>query len=515
MLRGIGVVFLTASLGACGVTERPTTDLGGSDFDVPLPDVVTADRGDAGDVPADAACPSSWARCMDQRCYDIMSDPAHCGSCTAACAAGQRCNVGVCEQGDAGAPVDAPAVTDTGAPVDAPVVTDTGAPVDVPVVTDTGAPVDVPVVTDTGAREDVPPTCPGSQVTCSGMCRSLATDVDNCGSCNNRCAAGQACMSGACQTMPTTDAGVLICTGAQVLCSGYCADTSSDPFNCGGCGVRCATGQVCTARVCTSGGTVSDAGSCTGGQVQCSGYCADTSSDPYNCGGCGVRCATGQVCTARVCTSGGGGMDSGTGGGDGGVLPQDSGPCATGTISCGGYCANTSNDPYNCGGCGIRCATGQVCTARVCTSGGGGGDGGMGGGDGGMIPQDSGPCTAGQVMCSGYCATTSTDPYNCGACGVRCSGTQVCNGGVCGTGSSGGDGGAGTGDGGGSGGGGDASVTCGNPTRPCCATSPACITGAVCTAGICVANCGMPGQACCAGALQCQPGSTCTSGVCR
>ena len=353
------------------------------------------------------------------------------------------------------------------------------------------------------------------------MCRSLTMDVDNCGGCGVRCAAGQACTASACQTVPPVDSGTLVCPGGQIDCGGYCADTSRDPFNCGGCGVRCATGQVCTARVCTSGGGGMDAGPgggdggvipqdsgpCAAGTISCGGYCANTSSDPFNCGGCGVRCATGQVCTARVCTSGGGGMDAGPGGGDGGVIPQDSGPCAAGTISCGGYCANTSSDPFNCGGCGVRCANNQVCTARVCTAGGtGGGDGGPPG-EGGMGTLDSGPCAAGTISCGGYCASTSNDPLNCGGCGVRCTSPQPCNGGVCSAPST--DGGTGgMGDGGGS-------VMCGNPTRPCCTTSPACISGGTCVSGTCVADCGMSGQTCCAGARQCQPGLTCTSGVCR
>ena len=441
VFRGLGVALLTASLGACGVTDdRPRpVDFG---IDVVFPDIVTVDNGarDTLDVPADAACPSTWARCVDMTCYAILSDPTHCGSCSVACAAGQRCNAGECESGDGGA--DVPAATDTGA--DVPAAIDLGAPVDVPAAIDLGAPVDVPVI------------CPSSQVNCSGMCRSLTMDVDNCGGCGVRCAAGQACTASACQTVPPVDSGTLVCPG---------------------------------------------------GQIDCGGYCADTSRDPFNCGGCGVRCATGQVCTARVCTSGGGGMDAGPGGGDGGVIPQDSGPCAAGTVSCGGYCANTSSDPFNCGGCGVRCANNQVCTARVCTAGGtGGGDGGPPG-EGGMGTLDSGPCAAGTISCGGYCASTSNDPLNCGGCGVRCTSPQPCNGGVCSAPST--DGGTGgMGDGGGS-------VMCGNPTRPCCTTSPACISGGTCVSGTCVADCGMSGQTCCAGARQCQPGLTCTSGVCR
>ena len=63
VFRGLGVALLTASLGACGVTDdRPRpVDFG---IDVVFPDIVTVDNGarDTLDVPADAACPSTWAR---------------------------------------------------------------------------------------------------------------------------------------------------------------------------------------------------------------------------------------------------------------------------------------------------------------------------------------------------------------------------------------------------------------------------------------------------------------------
>jgi hypothetical protein len=38
---------------------------------------------------------------------------------------------------------------------------------------------------------------------------------------------------------------------------------------------------------------------CTGGKTSCGGACVDTSTDPMNCGGCGVVCNT--TCTGGVC----------------------------------------------------------------------------------------------------------------------------------------------------------------------------------------------------------------------
>lgn len=51
--------------------------------------------------------------------------------------------------------------------------------------------------------------------------------------------------------------------------------------------------------------------SCEGGKVDCGGACVDTTTDPKNCGGCGVNC-TGGSCTASVCDLFGG-ADGGCG----------------------------------------------------------------------------------------------------------------------------------------------------------------------------------------------------------
>jgi hypothetical protein len=70
-----------------------------------------------------------------------------------------------------------------------------------------------------------------------------------------------------------------------------CVATTSDPANCGGCGVPCA--DVCTGGVC-------------GNQNQCqldvcNGACVDTQTDPKNCGSCGTACAVDQLCIEAQC----------------------------------------------------------------------------------------------------------------------------------------------------------------------------------------------------------------------
>jgi len=53
--------------------------------------------------------------------------------------------------------------------------------------------------------------------------------------------------------------------------------------------------------------------------------------------------------------------------------------CQPGLSDCAGVCANTQTDPAHCGGCGLACAFGQVCSAGMCSAGLGTGGAGVGG----------------------------------------------------------------------------------------------------------------------------------------
>jgi hypothetical protein len=88
------------------------------------------------------------------------------------------------------------------------------------------------------------------------------------------------------------------------------------------------------------------------------------------CGGSGDDGGTGGANTAGAAGASGAGGSSGSSGDAGSAGSSGSAGSAGGICQpaceewrrcCGGQCANTANDPNNCGSCGVECASGTYC----------------------------------------------------------------------------------------------------------------------------------------------------------
>jgi len=127
--------------------------------------------------------------------------------------------------------------------------------------------------------ETVESTCE----TCGGdLCVDLQNDANRCGSCDNACPPGVACIAGQCA-----------CAAGTEQCGPACVNTNSDPQHCGGCDTPCETGQVCNLGSCVGG--------CDSGLEQCGDSCVDTQTNNAHCGGCDSPCVDGQSCVDGSC----------------------------------------------------------------------------------------------------------------------------------------------------------------------------------------------------------------------
>jgi hypothetical protein len=257
-------------------------------------------------------------------------------------------------------------------------------------------------------------TCDAGYADCDAStfdgCESvLATDVNNCGACNQPCGnlphAYPKCENSMC-AIGGCEAGFADCDG--MVANGCEVDLSSDLANCGACNNMCppiANGAPkCSGFVC-------GIGSCNMGFADCFGGAADgcetnLTNDVAHCGSCGNACPPvpfgAKACVASTCTIGMCGPNH-----------QD---CNNNVMD--GCETDTTGDVNNCGMCGNVCPTPAngtaVCASSMC---------------------GLGTCNAGYADCNnnpgdGCEFNTQTDPNNCGGCGVKChSGT--CNNAAC------------------------------------------------------------------------------------
>ena len=251
-----------------------------------------------------------------------------------------------------------------------------------------------------------PPSCASSCTTptptlCGTKCVEIQSDPSNCGLCGHNCttlpnvkagATGVECRSGACFVPPSACvSGFAHCPGAKP--DDGCETSLTNTTNCGQCGKAC----VAPTGLCsTTTGAPTCASNCVApAPTLCGAKCADTQSDPLNCGACNNNCAAlphvkagaAVSCVAGVCQ-----------------IPPSS--CAAGFGHCAGSgnlgCEATLNA---CGGCGM------------------------------LVGAPGGTCGAcGQYACSAAKTTvTCSDPglNACGGCGTL-TGTVGASCGTCG-----------------------------------------------------------------------------------
>lgn len=165
--------------------------------------------------------------------------------------------------------------------------------------------------------------CAPERTACGSACVDVSTDPRNCGACGVACAAGQVCDLGRC---------VMACEGTRNACDGSCVNLATNAAHCGACRRACRNDQRCIAGACQ----------CPVGLVDCGGFCSDTRSDTNHCGACGNACPRPRVCATSVCV------------------------CPEGLSACGAQCVDYTNNASNCGGCGVRCASGEDCVDSRC-----------------------------------------------------------------------------------------------------------------------------------------------------
>ncbi len=417
----------------------------------------------------DPAGNSHSGSCCGSGCTNTQIDPENCGACGVVCGGGGTCVGGVCQP-----PSSCQDQSD-----DSPCL--------------------------------VAPGQPGA--CCGGKCVDIENDDTNCGACNLYCAPGTSCVG--------TAAGTGQCEigGALQGCSlSYPCPTGEGCNPSGECVPSSCTGLE-DGTECYLAATLGALSYC------CGGTCVDVTTDSSNCEYCGVACPSGSSCVASQCVAPGtstvvpcgpsAGCPAGTECVNQACLPRSCGALSTGDgcaygvgdpgVCCSGVCTSTDQDPNNCGACGVVC-DGGICVGACTTNSPNNCVPACGEGETCILGTCSGPVCGARNFCTaqdgqaGFCCAGGTclddfssDPQNCGFCGLSCDGgachNGTCQGAICNYGNQG--------------------AYCGGPTDSssiCCGV--ACVNTAVDNDNC--GGCGYPGSA-----SVCSNGKTCQNGTCQ
>jgi hypothetical protein len=307
---------------------------GGSPGDAAAGGAGISGAGGSGGTPPE--CPPGRTWCASGGdCIDLMSSSSHCGACDRACDASESCATGSCVP-----------LPDNCSQTPCPVgfYCDRASEKCSPgCALDSECPQPGSCNPSTHACE-----CAADHHFCSGECVSKFS-VASCGS--------------SCDACPEPPNGTASCDGTRcgVTCDpGFhaCSDQCVSNTSTQSCGAACTPCPGAANASATCDGTACGI-SCDAGYADCDGLpnngCErNTGTDPDHCGGCGRSCS-GANLAVRACAGG-----------------ACTGACQAGFADCdedkrsNGCEVNTLADAANCGGCDVRCSTGQTCVDGRC-----------------------------------------------------------------------------------------------------------------------------------------------------
>lgn len=164
---------------------------------------------------------------------------------------------------------------------------------------------------------------------CNGVDDDCDTDVDEGETpllgCNrgrqSETPAADSCVEGTCRCGASR-----ACGESQACCDAECVDVLSDAAHCGGCDMRCDRGTTCQRGQCRETTVEED--------------CTETED-------CNTTWVVADTCSRGVCLCG------------------RATACEDRLMCCDGACVDTTEDPRNCGRCGVRCSSG-LCYRSAC-----------------------------------------------------------------------------------------------------------------------------------------------------